>query len=590
MHIRKSLDAYLQANSQLWLVMLCVLAFVLSYFSPLESTTGDSRGTLLTAQAIITQKTVALDAYKDTIADYAYRIYQKDGHYYYTYPLGTSLYAIPFVWMANLRGADMRNPTDDDHLQVLLACFTLVIVTVLLYSLARCFLDTLHSFLFTVAVVFGSSVISTMGIGLWNLNLEVIFILFTWLLICRAQQKRIKPNAFLLGFLLFSAYLCRPSAASFILATLGYLLLTNWKLAVKVGAVSAVLLGGFILFSLRTYHSVLPWYYLPGLKNPNFLLALYGHLFSPARGILVYSPYLVLTCVGAVCYIKRLYRDPLVGVAIGWFVFHWLAGSNFPQWWGGWCFGARLLLDALPALLLLSLLVWKQVIERASARVYGIAMVCLLPLIGFSIFVHTFQGLYNPYTAIWNASPNIDQYPEYLFDWQHPQFLASPESLQDRNQKHARAVLSLYQWNESVLPASSQAAFIGWHIPEAENTWVWSAGASAEVMLKVSPNQVAQYQNFVLEINASAYHTQTVTVQVNGTAVGIIEGQTVESYQFPISAAVLRADNQNGSQFITVRFVTPGALSPAVVQPGNGDQRILGVEFRELKLYPVAEE
>ena len=59
-------------------------------------------------------------------------------------------------------------------------------------------------------------------------------------------------------------------------------------------------------------------------------------------------------------------------------------------------------------------------------------------LMAVAILFHTYQGLYNGSTVKWNESPNIDQRPEYLFDWRHPQFLASPDMLEAREQARPR--------------------------------------------------------------------------------------------------------------------------------------------------------
>ena len=53
-----------------------------------------------------------------------------------------------------------------------------------------------------------------------------------------------------------------------------------------------------------------------------------------------------------------------------------------------------------------------------------------------SIFINTYQGLYNPATGKWNNSPNIDEYPDYLFDWKYPQFMATPKLLKERELYH----------------------------------------------------------------------------------------------------------------------------------------------------------
>ena len=49
------------------------------------------------------------------------------------------------------------------------------------------------------------------------------------------------------------------------------------------------------------------------------------------------------------------------------------------------------------------------------------------------------QGLYNRYTALWNNSPSVDEYPEYLFDWRYPQFFANKKGHEERLARHALA-------------------------------------------------------------------------------------------------------------------------------------------------------
>ena len=49
----RPLEKYLKRHDQLWLLALCVAAFLLTYLAPVEASFSDPWGTLLTAQAIV---------------------------------------------------------------------------------------------------------------------------------------------------------------------------------------------------------------------------------------------------------------------------------------------------------------------------------------------------------------------------------------------------------------------------------------------------------------------------------------------------------------------------------------------------------
>ena len=139
---------------------------------------------------------------------------------------------------------------------------------------------------------------------------------------------------------------------------------------------------------------------------------------------------------------KKLFRSHLTWVAICWFVLVLVAISLWPVWWGGHSFGPRLLTDVFPACMLLTIFVWNELhktklFSNIQKRVIVTIFLCLASI---SIFMHTFQGLYNPAIGMWNASPDINQYPEYLFDWRYPQFMASTKLLEERNLHHQQKI------------------------------------------------------------------------------------------------------------------------------------------------------
>lgn len=60
-----------------------------------------------------------------------------------------------------------------------------------------------------------------------------------------------------------------------------------------------------------------------------------------------------------------------------------------------------------------------------------------------------------------NKDPNIDRYPEYLFDWRYPQFLASEQSLQQRKIEHLEKWLPKYAPGDTLRYDSPEALFWG---------------------------------------------------------------------------------------------------------------------------------
>ena len=158
--------------------------------------------------------------------------------------------------------------------------------------------------------------------------------------------------------------------------------------------------------------------------------ALAGLLVSPSRGLLVFSPFLV--ALPAAAALRR--RDwPLSrgwwAVGIVWPLLLVLAFSRWTMWWGGGCFGPRLLTDALPGLFLLVVRVWPTRLPRGGATL-GVAVLTLTALTAGTI--HVGQGLYNPWTFRWNGEPSVDTEPWARWAWRFPQFLHSAEAHRTR--------------------------------------------------------------------------------------------------------------------------------------------------------------
>ena len=189
----------------------------------------------------------------------------------------------------------------DHQMQIRMAALVCSLIFIVLYFVGRCYVSQIASFTIAMVSFLGSSLISSMGTALWAHDFTVLFTSLSLLLIVRYESgKTPKLNPYLLGFLIFSAYLCRPNSCFLIIAVFVYVFLKSRRMFVKTAALSFGCLVMLSAFSLYEYGQILPDYYMLGIGKERtfhvreFWTALYGIFLSPARGIIVYSPFLIL--------------------------------------------------------------------------------------------------------------------------------------------------------------------------------------------------------------------------------------------------------------------------------------------------------
>ena len=147
------------------------------------------------------------------------------------------------------------------------------------------------------------------------------------------------------------------------------------------------------------------------LGNP--LVGAVGLLVSPSRGLVVFSP-IVLVCAAA--FGRRDQRSPLgwwtVAAAIQFAVY-----SSYSAWWGGHTYGPRLVLDVLPFLVPAAALGASRIVRRpAGAAVGAAALAWSAALAATGAFVYPNEQ--------WNTDPaDVDTHHERLWDWGDPQFI-----------------------------------------------------------------------------------------------------------------------------------------------------------------------
>jgi hypothetical protein len=145
-----------------------------------------------------------------------------------------------------------------------------------------------------------------------------------------------------------------------------------------------------------------------------------GLLFSPARGLLIYSPILLLSTLG---YLRlkdidsrslRLFFN-IAGVSI---LLELIVYSSFRVWWAGQCYGPRFLVCLLPFLVTYIGLYFNGRFHLGGIHRKDILFLCLIAVILiWSIFVQVVGIFFYP-NGNWDSSPqNVDISPNRLWDW-----------------------------------------------------------------------------------------------------------------------------------------------------------------------------
>lgn len=421
------------------LISLAVFAVVFGvYITSGNNVPFDSRWSIHTAMSIIREGNTDLDEYRELAEpreEYQNSLETVDGHLYTIYPIGASLLAVPFVFVLD-RGFELSVAFDLNtyvahtipaEIEALVASVYVALTAVIFYWIARRFLKRPASLLVVFIFAFCTPAWSTASRALWQHGPSMLLLATALLIIVYAKDHAQRIQ-----------YASIPLAASVVVRPVNIVsaaLLTLFVFTEHRRHFGRFLLWAlpvaalFTAYNLSVYHSLLPGYYLGASRGSNDFSvstlpeALVGHWFSPARGLLVFSPVLVFSVAGLIFKLRRQRFERLDLFLIEAVVAQWIVMSVWPIWWGGWSFGPRLMSDVVPYLVywIIPALEWIGTLV-GWRRTAGI--VTLLATIAVSFFIH-YRGA-NAFDTIddWNRHPaNIDTRSGRLWDWRDIQFL-----------------------------------------------------------------------------------------------------------------------------------------------------------------------
>ncbi len=421
--------AAISASLGLFVLFLTVFAV-----SPVETST-DSRWSIHTAMSFVQGLGGDLTAYLPILEKEGfYHIDYPDGRPRTRYPIGTSLLAIPAVIVASLTNSHFAEglrdhiPTTTEKFIASLfgAAAGVVFFWVVLYQFQSLAIALGSSFIFS----FCTSMWSTATRALWQHGPLVLMLVIAMLLLVRARRR---PDLIqYVSLPLAMAFVIRPTAIVPIVILSAYVWFFQRAWFVRYLCWAAIIAVPWIAYNFAIYHRLLPAYYTGEAfsSQTRFVEGLLGNLFSPSRGVFVFSPVLLFASSGFVLALRDATQRPLHLAYGAIIVGHSIIVGAASMWWAGHSFGPRFMTDVVPFLVYFTAFNFRLP-NRFGFRTQTAISSAIAVLALLSLIINA-QGALRPETFAWNMVPNnIDQNTSRAWDWRDPQFArtASPPTL-----------------------------------------------------------------------------------------------------------------------------------------------------------------
>jgi hypothetical protein len=361
---------------------------------------GDTIPSKLLPISILSEHNLDLGEFVQGISIHRrYGLFRMGDQFLSAYPPGAALTALPIYalfsvlfpssfsswrWVYAIEsGDDLPNVANlmEQYSSALIAA--LAVVVFFRFSLAVTRSRGLSLWL-AAAYGLGTPLLSTGSLGLWQHAPACLFLGLTFLLLLKAQGGEI-GRIVLAGLCAGWVTVCRPTGAV-ILAPVFLWVVKRFRWRASAFALACgVVVSGLLVWNRVVYGSFMGGY---GQAQAEFVpfrvKVLLSLLFSPSRGLFVFSPFLLFALVKG---LRHVFRSPLdlpsiflYGAAATVVLF-----ACWDTWAGGACFGSRYLCEA--ALLLCMILPYGV---RALARqrvlwnlfVFTVLLSCHIHILG----------------------------------------------------------------------------------------------------------------------------------------------------------------------------------------------------------------
>ena len=430
------------------------IAFVVYGLSPVRQN-YDAYLAFPTAQSVVHDGNLSLNEFNTPLFEtHGSMTVTDDGKEVNAYPWVPSLMLIPSVVALDIGHAvgigpgsfAVANGGHMDVLQQLNASALVALVVVLVFAISFNRLSPALSRkrrravagLVALGFAFGTAAWSTASRAMWQHGPSLLFLALA--VVCvqyllnntTAEGPRLKWTAVCLGAAVAASFTCRPTNA---VTVIGLTVFVAFRLRKQL---KRYVIGAFaiavpwLMVNTATYGSVLPPYYRAGKVgvHDDFGLALATNLVSPARGLLLFSPIVVLGVFGLLRRNRDDVRDGLLDLdrlLIALCVGYLLASSGPAEnWWAGHSFGPRFMSDTLVFFAAAA----TPTVALLLRQRRSFAAIAATLLLAWSVLVNA-QGGAMRSTVCWNGNPNIDTHTSRLWDFESSQMLSGVQAAFD---------------------------------------------------------------------------------------------------------------------------------------------------------------
>jgi len=285
----------------------------------------------------------------------AYFFTNVNGHLMSIFPIVTPILITPFVFLCSfgmspdqvsLFVAQIARTTSAGIAALAVCIFYLVVIRLVPEKIA-----ILSSLIFA----FATSTWSTSSQALWQHGMIELLLLLMIYIIVKNEDAFSRRSFIYLGLLSGVFVFCRPPDAILLIPILGYVFFRNFKYSIYY--IAPAILSGlpFLAYNLYFFGNILGGYVQNFQKFDLSLDVLFNYLglfISPNKGILIFSPILILAIFGY--FSLKSINNKNVSLLLHWFgpilILDTLVYSFFGDWGGGYSYGPRYLTALVPVL------------------------------------------------------------------------------------------------------------------------------------------------------------------------------------------------------------------------------------------------
>ncbi len=387
---------------------------------PVDS--GDALPASLVPFAIFIDHTITLDRFAPWLHSHLWYapkvIHQAHGHYFSDFPMGAPLLVTPLYSPIAFLGVGERDPGSLVMLARIAEKFSAAAVAalsaVLLLLLLKPIVAAPWAWVLTLVYALATETWSISSQALWQHGPGELAIIGCFYGLERWSSDRARNGwLWLCGLCVAASFVIRPTNIVLLPAVLVALIIARATLTQHIRLLAVPLLGGALLVIYNLYVFERPsGGYAVAVLNGSVFPGLAGLFLSPGRGLLIYTPVaLFAVCAWLPSASAARRRHQLIFMTAAIFVMlEPLAISRSISWWGGYCWGPRMLTELAPPLIILIAL-GVTAMDRTWVR-RAFAVLAL-----YSVLIQVVGVFFYP-KGHWDAAPtSVDSAPGRLGEW-----------------------------------------------------------------------------------------------------------------------------------------------------------------------------